>query len=103
MPKPTRISVRAAPAAIAWHALRIETGEPSAEVNVNTSTFRFPDALDDTGMPTPSCQAWIIQAVRSAILRDGLKRWVTWPDLEVTSFTGPDLTPHHRPPQPSTS
>jgi hypothetical protein len=96
-----RISIRAAPAVIAWHAPRLQTGEPFAEVNINTSTFRFPDALDEAGFPTASCRQWITKAVREAILRDALKRWVTWPDLSVTSFPGPDLTPHHRPSQPS--
>jgi hypothetical protein len=96
-----QISIRAAPAVIAWHASRLETGEPFAEVNINTSTFRHPDAVDSTGAPTDACRVWITQAVRQAILRDNLKRWVTWPDLSVTSFPGPDLTPHHRPPQPA--
>lgn len=103
MPNPVRISIRAAPAVIAWHAPLIEAGELSAEVNVSTSTFSHPNALDEVGAPTDACRAWITQAVREAILRDALKRWVTWPDLSVTSFAGPDLTPYHRPPQPAPS
>ena len=101
MPTLVRISVRAAPAAIAWHTPRLETGEPFAEVNVNTSIFRHPDAIDSVGTPARAYRQWIIHAVREAILRDGLKRWVTWPDLSVTSFPEPDLMPHHRLPQPS--
>jgi hypothetical protein len=103
VPNPVRISIRAAPAVIAWHIPRIEAGEPSAEVNVSTSTFSHPNALDEAGFPTASCRQWITKAVREAILRDTLKRWVTWPDLSVTSFPEPDLTPHHRAPQPTPS
>jgi len=103
MPNPVRISIRAAPAVIAWHVPRIEAGDTSAEVNIITSTFRHPDALDEAGFPTASCRQWIAKAVREAILRDALKRWVTWPDLSVTSFPGPNLTPHHRAPQPAPS
>lgn len=101
IPNPVRISIRAAPAVVAWHAPRIEVGEPSAEIGVSASTVRYPDAFDDVGELTPPCRDWITQAVRAAILRDGLKRWVTWPDLAVTSFPGANLTPNHRPPQPT--
>ncbi|GAA0677563.1 hypothetical protein [Sphingomonas insulae] len=100
---PVRISIRAAPAVIAWHIPHIETGETSAEVNINTSNFHHPDALDEADAPTDACREWIIHAVQAAIQRDGLKRWITWPDLGVTSFPGPNLTPHHRPPQPAAS
>jgi hypothetical protein len=103
MPNPVRISIRAAPAVIAWHIPNIETGEASAEISINTSNFYHPDALDEADAPTDACREWIIQAVQAAIQRDGLKRWITWPDLGVTSFTGADLTPHHQPPQPAAS
>lgn len=101
MPHPIRISVRAAPAVIAWHTPKIQSGEPLAEVGVNTSTFHLPNAVDDAGMPTQALREWIIQAIRHAIRQDELRRWITWPDLSVTAFVEPDLTPHHRPAVPT--
>ena len=70
MSQPTRISVRAAPGAIAWHVPTIEAGQPFAEVNANWSTFHFDNA--DANDPSPSLRAWMTQAVRDAVRRDGL-------------------------------
>ncbi len=95
MPSPIRISVRAAPGAIAWHVPTVEQGEPFAEVNANRSTFHFPDV--DADEPSPSLRAWMTEGVRNALRRDGLKRWIIWPDQSVTSFVDRDLTPHLRP------
>jgi hypothetical protein len=95
MPDTIRISVRAAPAAIAWHIPAIEQGAAFAEITVSASTFRYPDA--DAHDPSPSLRAWMTQSVRAAILRDRLKRWIIWPDASVTSFPGPDFMPHLRP------
>jgi hypothetical protein len=93
---PIRISVRAAPAVVAWHAPTIEDGVLWAEVRVSHSNFRFPCPFDENGDLTKGCRTWIVEAVRSAIQRDGLKRWITWPDLAVTSFAGVDLVAHDR-------
>lgn len=95
MPSPIRISVRAAPGVIAWHVPIVEAGEPFAEVNANRSTFRFPDA--DTDDLSPPLRAWMTEAVRNAVRRDSLKRWIIWPNLSVTSFIDHDLTPHVKP------
>jgi hypothetical protein len=95
MSQPIRISVRAAPGAIAWHIPTIKTGDPFAEVNVNRSTFNFPDA--DTNDPSPLLREWMTQSVREAVERDRLKRWIMWPDQSVTSFVDRDLTPHLKP------
>jgi len=92
MSQPTRISVRAAPGAVAWHVPAIEAGQPFAEVNANRSTFHFPDVDGDD--PSPSLRAWMTEGVRNAVRRDGLKRWIIWPDQSVTSFIDADLTPH---------
>lgn len=98
MSRPVRISVRAAPGAIAWHIPTIKAGEPFADVNANRSIFHFDNA--DTNDPGPSLRAWMIEGVRNAVHQDGLKRWIIWPDLSVTSFVGPNLTPHLRPAKP---
>jgi hypothetical protein len=95
MSQPIRISVRAAPGAVAWHAPTIEAGEPFAEVNANRSTFHLPDA--DAHNPSPSLREWMTQSVRAAVERDHLKRWIIWSDQSVTSFVSPDLTPHWKP------
>jgi hypothetical protein len=95
MSQPIRISVRAAPCAIAWHVPTVEAGEPFAEVNANRSTFHFDNA--DANDPSPTLRAWMTEGVRNAVRRDGLKRWIIWPDQSVTSFVDPDLTPHLRP------
>jgi hypothetical protein len=55
MSRTIRISVRAAPYAIAWHVPAIEAGEAFAEVSVSASTFRFPDA--DADEPSPALRA----------------------------------------------
>jgi len=96
MSQPVRISVRAAPCAVAWHVPTIEMGEPFAEITVSRSTFRFPDHRDDHD-PSTLLRAWMTQAVRDAVRQDGLKRWIIWSDLSVTSFVDRDLTPHLRP------
>ena len=93
--QPIRISVRAAPCAIAWHVPTVEPGEPFAEVTANRSTFHFPDV--DADDPSTLLRAWMTQAVRDAVRRDGLKRWIIWSDLSVTSFIDADLTPHLKP------
>lgn len=95
MSQPIRISVRAAPAVVAWHIPAIEAGDPFAEVNANRSAFHLPDA--DPHHPSPALRAWIVEHVRQAIGRDHLKRWIIWPGGAVTSFIPPDLTPHLRP------
>ncbi len=95
MSQPIRISVRAAPCAIAWHVPTVEAGEPFADVNANRSTFRFPDV--DADDPSPSLRAWMTECVGDAVRRDGLKRWIIWSDLSVTSFIDADLTPHLKP------
>ena len=95
MPSPIRISVRAAPGAIAWHAPTVEAGEPFAEVHANRSTFHYPDVNADD--PSPSLRAWMTEGVRNAVRRDGLRRWIIWSDLSVTSFIDADLTPHLKP------
>lgn len=94
MPSPIRISVRAAPGAIAWHVPTVEPGEPFAEVNANRSTFHFPDV--DADNPSSALRAWMTEGVRNAVRRDGLKRWIIWSNLSVTSFVDRDLTPHLR-------
>ena len=95
MSQPVRISVRAAPCAIGWHVPTIEMGEPFAKITVNRSTFHFPDV--DADDPSPSLRAWMTEGVRNAVRRDGLKRWIIWPDQSVTSFIAADLTPHLKP------
>ena len=96
MSQPIRISVRAAPGAFAWHVPTVEAGEPFAEVNASRSTFRFPDYRDDHD-PSPSLRAWMTEGVRNAVRRDGLRRWIIWSDLSVTSFIDANLTPHLKP------
>ncbi len=65
-----------------------------AEVSANRSTFCFPHA--DERDPDPALRAWMTKNIREAIRRDGLKRWILWPEGSVTSFVGPDLATHHR-------
>lgn len=96
MQSPIRISVRAAPGAIAWHVPTVDAGEPFAEVNANRSIFNYPDV--DADDPSTLLRAWMTQAVRDAVRRDNLKRWIIWPDQSVTSFIDADLTPHVKPP-----
>ena len=96
MNRPIRISVRAAPAVVAWHEPVTEDGVLWAEVRVSHSNFRFPCPFDRNGEVIEGCRTWIVEAVRGAIQRDGLRRWVTWPNLAVTSFVGVDLVVHHR-------
>ena len=98
MSQPIRISVRAVPCAVAWHIPTIKAGEPFAEVNANRSTFHFDNA--DADDPSTLLRAWMIQAVRDAVRRDGHRRWIIWSDQSVTSFVDPDLTPHLRPAPP---
>ncbi|PTQ58160.1 hypothetical protein C8J45_1291 [Sphingomonas sp. PP-CE-3G-477] len=95
MPQPVRISVRAAPSAIAWHIPTIEQGDAFVEVTVSRSTFHFPDV--DADDPSPALRAWMTEGVRNAVRRDGLRRWIIWSDLSVTSFIDADLTPHLKP------
>lgn len=69
-----------------------------AEVSANRSTFCFPHA--DARDPDPALRAWMTKNIREAIHRDGLKRWILWPEGSVTSFVGSDLATHHRPTPP---
>ena len=93
----TRISVRLIPAFFGEHTVNIEPGEPHANIALNHADIRFPDPLDGNH-PTTACRDFITEAVRQAVLRDHHKRWISWPDGGLTSFTPEDSAPIFQPP-----
>jgi hypothetical protein len=90
------LTIRVMPAAFKWQPFTIKDGEPSASIDLNHADIRYPRPLDADGEPTPACRDFLVQVVRNAMRNNGLRMWITWPDLSSTSFTGSDLTPHLR-------
>jgi hypothetical protein len=86
-PPQTIIRVRCIPAVYAQHAVKIEDGEPFAEISLNSSLLSFPAPFEANGHPTVACHEWLTEAVSEAIRRDGHLRIIIWPDISITTFT----------------
>lgn len=80
----TLMRVRCMPAVFAQHDIRVEEGEPFADIGLNRSSWRFPQPYGQNGHPTAVCREWIVENVRAAVSRDGHHRLIIWPDESVT-------------------
>jgi hypothetical protein len=72
------ISVRLIPAVYSNVLVHITQGEASASITINRADIRHPHPFDENGI-TADCRSFIVQAVRSAIARDGHDRHINWP------------------------
>lgn len=63
-----------------WRPIDLDVGEPHATVTRDHAIIRFPEPFDPNGELTDACRAFIVEAVKAAIERDGLRRNITWPD-----------------------
>lgn len=95
-----KLVLRCLPAVYRWMDLRLERGEPGAEITLNSASMRFPELYDADGVLSMGCRQWIIQSVRGEVERLGLSICVVFgPDDAVAVWPGGKLVVTNRPPE----